>query len=115
MPLPVDAWPGEIHFDDLLSVVPGGAGVGHEDCLVETENRNRDQVPDEEERFHEGKGQRAEENCEEDVEHAFLGVLGADLNYFLAVGNRGFGRAFELDVGFDELDGPISAGGHGLG
>jgi hypothetical protein len=101
-------------FDDLLGVVPRGAGVGHEDCLVEAEDRNRDQVADKEERLHEGEGQGPEEDGDKDVEHALLRVLGADLDHLLAVGDRGLFRAFELDVGLDELHGAIGASGHGL-
>src|SRR5208283_5009512 len=51
---------------------------------------------------------------DKDVEHAFLRVLGADLNYFFAVGDGSLLCTFEMDVGFDELHGAIGAGGHGL-
>ena len=49
----------QLDLDDLLGVVPGAAGVGHEDGLVETEDRDGDQVADEEERLDEREGQRA--------------------------------------------------------
>ena len=100
----------QFHFDDLLGVVPRAARVGHEDGLVQAEDGNRDQVADKEERFHESEGQGAEEDGQKDVEHAFLRVLGADLDDFLAVGNRGFLDAFQLDIGFDELHRAIGAG-----
>ena len=41
----------ELDLDDLLRVVPGAAGVRHEDRLEEAEERDRDQVADEEERL----------------------------------------------------------------
>jgi hypothetical protein len=37
-----------VDFDDLLGVVPGTAGVGHEDGLEQAEERDADQVADEE-------------------------------------------------------------------
>jgi hypothetical protein len=49
----------ELDLDELLGVVPGAAGVGHEDGLVEAEERDGDEVADEEERLEEGEGQRA--------------------------------------------------------
>ena len=48
----------QLDFDDLLRVVPGAAGVGHEDRLVQTEDRDRDQVADEEERLDERERER---------------------------------------------------------
>jgi len=70
--------------------------------LVETEDRDRDQVSNKEEGFHEGKRQSSEEDGEKDVEHSLLGVLGADLNYLLAIGDGSLLRAIEFDVGFDD-------------
>ncbi len=60
------------------------------------------------------KARVSEEDGEEDVEHALLRVLGADFHHLLAVGDRGLLRAFQLDVGLDELDRAISAGGDRL-
>jgi hypothetical protein len=48
----------QLDLDDLLGVVPGAAGVGHEDRLVEAEERDRDQVADEEVRLEEGERER---------------------------------------------------------
>ena len=104
----------QLDFDDFLGVVPCAAGVGHEDGLVEAEDGDGDQVADEEEGLDEGEGQRGEEDGDEDVEHAFLRVLGADLDDFLAVGDAGCCDAVELDVGLDEFDGAVGAGGDGL-
>ncbi len=104
-----------VGFHDLLGVVPGAAGVGHEDGLIQTEHGDGDQVADEEERLEEGEGQRTEEHGQEDVDHALLRVLRADADHLLAVFDVGaalFG--IELDVFLDELDRPIGAGGHGL-
>ncbi len=55
-----------------------------------------------------------EEDREEDVEHALLRVLRADLDDLLAVLDRGLLGAFELDVRLDELDRAVGAGGDGL-
>ena len=79
----------QLGLDDLLGVVPGAAGVGHEDGLEQAEQRDRDQVADEEERLDERERQRGEEHRQEDVEHALLRVLRADLDHLLAVGDRG--------------------------
>ena len=81
-------------FDDLLGIVPGCAGVGHEDGLIEAEDGDGDEIADEEERFDEREGQSAEEDGDEDVQHAFLRVFGADFDYFLTVSDRRFGYAF---------------------
>ena len=47
----------QFDFDDFLGVVPGAAGVGHEDGLVEAEDGDGEQVADEEEGLDEGEGQ----------------------------------------------------------
>ena len=104
----------QLDFDDFLGVVPGAAGVGHEDGLVQAEDGDREQVADEEERLDEGEGERGEEDGDEDVEHALLRVLGADFDDLLAVGDAGGGCAVELDVGLDEFDRAVGAGGDGL-
>ncbi len=88
----------EFGLDDFLGVVPGAAGVGHEDGLVEAEEGDGDEVADEEEGSDEGEGEGGEEDGEEDVDHAFLGVLGADADDFFGVGDGGFFGAFEVDV-----------------
>src|SRR5450432_1828231 len=104
----------EVDLDELLGVVPGAARVGHEDGLEETEEGDRDQVADEEERLEAREGERAEEDGEKDVEHALLRALRADLDDLLAVGDAGLLRAVELDVPLDELDGAVGARAHGL-
>ena len=104
----------QLGLDDLLGVVPRPAGVGHEDCLIETEQRDRNQIADEEIRLEERERQSGEEHRQEDVEHPLLGVLRADLHDLLAVGDRGLSRAFELDVGLDEFHSAVGAGCDGL-
>src|ERR1700690_157006 len=104
----------ELHFDDLLRVVPCAAGIRHEERLKEAEESNRDQVTDEEEWIEERECERAEEDDEEDVEHPLLRVRRADLDHLLAVGDRRLLGSVELDVRLDELDGAIRAGRHGL-
>lgn len=69
-----------------------------------------DQEPDEEELVNERRGERDEENRQEDVEHARLGELGADRDDFLAVLDVGPFDAFQLDVLLDELDGAVGPG-----
>src|ERR1017187_6967029 len=77
------AFLAEIHFHDLLGVVPGAAGIGHEDGLKEAKKGDADEVADEEVRIEEGQRQRKAENDDEDVPHPFLGIDGADADDFL--------------------------------
>src|SRR6267143_2723948 len=104
----------EFDFNDFLGVVPGTAGVGHEDGLVQAEDGDGEEIADEEKRFDEGEGQRGEEHRDENVEHALLRVLGANLDDLFTVSDAGGRSSVELDVGLDEFDGAVSAGGHGL-
>ena len=101
----------QVHLNNLLCVVPSATGVGHEDGLVKAEDGNRDQVPDEEVRIDESEPEGCEEHTQEDVEHALLGILGADLDDLLGVFTGGLGGVLiELHIVLDELDGPVSAG-----
>jgi glyoxylase-like metal-dependent hydrolase (beta-lactamase superfamily II) len=59
-------------------------------------------------------GERREEHRQEDVEHALLRVLRADLDDLLAVLDRRLRRALELHVALDELDRPIRPRAHSL-
>ena len=111
----VSAFLLQLDLDNLFRVVPRRARVGHEDGLIEAERGNRNQVADEEKRLDEGEGQGDEEHRDEDVQHALLRVLGADLDHLLAVADACLLGSFEIDVSFDELDRAIRAGGHGLG
>ena len=104
-----------LYFYDFLGVIPSRAGVRHEDGLVESEDCNRDQITDKEKWLDERKGEGGKEDAEEDIEHASLRVLCADLHDLFAVLDRSFLNAFELNVGFDELDCAIGAGRDGLG
>src|SRR5713101_8113784 len=104
----------EFHFHNFLGVVPGGTGVGHEVSLVQAERGDGDQVANEEERLDEREGQCGKKHRDEDVEYALLRILGADLDDFFAVGDARLFRAFEVDVGFNEFDGAVCAGGHRL-
>ena len=69
----------QLDLDHLLGVVPRAAGVRHVDGLEQADHRDRDQVGDEEHRVEERVGERQAEDHDEDVEHAGLRVLGADL------------------------------------
>ena len=51
------AFLAQFDFDDFLGVVPGAAGVGHEDGLEQAEGRQADQEADEEKRLHAGERQ----------------------------------------------------------
>ena len=104
----------EIHFNDFFCIVPSATRVSHEDRLVETENRNRDQVPDKVEGFNEREGKSGKENCEKDVEHAFLCILRANLHDLLTVSNRSLCDPFQLYIRLDELDRPICSRGYRL-
>src|SRR5512146_3050398 len=48
----------QLHLDDLLGVVPRAAGVGHEDGLIQSEQRDRDEIADEEVRLVERERER---------------------------------------------------------
>src|SRR5262245_50252953 len=104
----------QLDFDNLLRVVPRAAGVGHEDRLVQPKDRDRDQIPNEKERFDKCECKRRKEHRQEYVEHPLLGVLRADLNHLLAVGHRSLFDAFKLYVCFYELNSAVSAGRHSL-
>ena len=104
----------EFDFNDLLGGVPGASGIGHENGLVQAEDGDGEKVADKKERFDKGKGQSGEEHRDEDVQHAFLRVFGANLDDLFAVGNAGGGSSFELDVGLDKFDRAVSTSGHGL-
>jgi hypothetical protein len=61
------------------------------------------------------KSQRRKEHAHENIEHAFLRVLGTNLDDFLYCRRpEAFFDAIQFDVGFNELDRAVSAGGHGL-
>src|ERR1035437_2654354 len=108
----VQRCPFLFHVDlyDLLCVVPCGAGICHEDGLVQTEDRNREEIADKQERLHECERKRGEEDGEKDVEHTLLRVLCADLHHLLAVTDRCLLRSFQVDVRLDELDRAVCAG-----
>ncbi len=103
----------QINFDDLLAVIPATAGIGHEDRLEEAEEGDADQIADEEVGVEEGQRQSHEEDDDEDVDHPLLGVVGTNLDDFLAVFDRGF-FLIQFDVLLDEHNGLIGAGDNGL-
>src|SRR5207253_1079976 len=88
----------QINLDNLLRIVPGAAGVGHEDSLIKTEDGDRNQIADKEERLEKSESERREENGQEDIEHTFLRILGADFHDLLTVLDRSLFHAFQLDV-----------------
>jgi len=55
-----------------------------------------------------------EEDNQEDVEHAGLGILCADFDHLFAVGDGCLCGAFQVHVLLDELNRAISAGDHRL-
>ena len=105
----------QIYFDNFLGIVPGAACVGHKDSLVQAEDRDGDQISNEVKRLNKSKCQRCKKDRKKDIEHALLRILRAYLHNLLAVGNRGFLDPFKPNVGFDELDRAVGAGGHSLG
>src|SRR5206468_9709241 len=82
----------------------------HENRLEEPEQRDRDQIADEKVGLEKRKRQRREKHAQEDVEHAALRVLRANLDDLLAVRNRGLLDALEPDIRLDELNGAVGAG-----
>src|ERR1019366_4267128 len=103
-----------LDLDDLLRVVPRSTRIGHENGLVEAEERDRDEVADEEIWLEEREGQRREEDRQEDVQHPLLRILRADFDDLLAVRHRGLFAALQLDVRLDELDRSIRPRRHRL-
>ena len=99
----------EFDFNDLLRVIPRGTRIGHKNSLVKAKDGDGDQVADKKERLDERERQRCEEHGDENIQHAFLGILRADFDNFLAVGHRSPFRALEIDIRFNELDSAISA------
>src|SRR5208283_1433583 len=104
----------QVHLDDLLRVVPCAAGVSHKDGLKKAEKGDSDQVADEKVRVEKGKGEGKEKDHHEDVDHAFLRVLGTDLDDLLAVLDGGC-LSVELDVVLDIDDRSVGPGDDGLG
>src|SRR5437868_7326480 len=104
----------QLSFNDFFCVVPGAAGVGHEDSLVQAEDGDGKEIADEEVRLDKRKRQRGEEYGNENVEHALLRVLGADFHDLFAISDTGCCCAFEINVSLDEFDSAIGTGGDGL-
>ena len=52
----------QVHFHDLLGIVPTPTSIGHKDRLEKTEEGEGDQVADKEVRIEEGQGQGHKEN-----------------------------------------------------
>src|SRR6058998_3593258 len=98
---------------NFFGIVSRAPGVRHEDRLIQTEDRDRDQVSNEVEGLDKGKRQRSEEDREEYIEHALLRILRANLHNFLAVRNRSLLHSFQPDIRFDEFDCPVSARRYG--
>ncbi len=71
----------EVHLNNLLGIVPRTAGIGHVDRLEEAKAGNGNQVGHEEVGIKKRKGQRDGHERDEDVPHAGLGILGADLDH----------------------------------
>src|SRR5579859_4686530 len=105
----------QLHLYNFLGVVPCAARVGHKDGLIKAEGGDRNQVADEEERLDKGKGQGGEKHSDEDVQHALLGILGADFHNLFAVGHRCLGGPVQFDRRFNELHRAVGARGDGLG
>jgi len=104
-----------VDLDDLLRVVPRAAGVRHEQRLEQSEECDRHEIRDEEVGIEEGQGQREAEDRGEDVDHAALRVLRADLDHLLAVLDRRARRSFiQPYVRLDEFHRAVGARGHGL-
>ncbi len=104
----------EVHFNDLLGVIPGTTCICHEYGLVESEECYSHKVADEEVGVKERERQCHEKDNDEDVQHTLLSILGADLHDFFAILD---GRLFfvKIDVFLDEDHGPVGACCNGLG
>ena len=116
----------EVDLNNLLGIVPSTTGIGHKYCLEQTEDCDRDQVANEEancvvtanssRRRQASEAKREAEDGDEDVEHTFLCILGADAYNLLALADVGLlGRiGIELDVVLDEVDGAVGTSGNSL-
>jgi hypothetical protein len=103
----------QIHFDDFLGVVPRAPGVGHENGLEQAEERDGDEIADEEIWIQKRQAEREAKNDDENVDQAFLRVVGADGDDAFAVFELS-GFLVQLDVVLDENDRAVSAGDDGL-
>src|SRR5580704_1777341 len=72
-------------FDDFLCVVPGSSRMRHKTRLVKAEDRDRNQTAHKKEGVDERERKCREEYRNENIQHAFLRVLRANPDYFLAV------------------------------
>ena len=105
----------QLYFYDLFRVVPGAAGICHEDGLVKAEQRDGNQISDKEVGLQARKSQGGEKDRQEDVEHSSLRILGADFDDLLAVLHGSpFCAAVQLDVLFDEFNRAVGPGGNRL-
>src|SRR5438045_855589 len=93
----------KLSLDDFFRIVPGAAGVRHEDRLIETEERDRNQIANEEEGIEERESQGGKEDGQEDVEHSLLRILSADLDHFLRITYRCPRRSLQFNIRLDEL------------
>ena len=103
----------KINFNHTSSRCPSAARIGHEDSLIEAKHGNRNQVADEKNGSTKANA-RWKEDGQEDIKHALLRILRANLDDLLTVFHRSFLNAFEPDVCFDELHRAISAGCNSL-
>ena len=103
----------QVDFDHFLRVVPRAAGVGHVDGLKEAEAGDGNQIGDEEVRVQQREGERDGNQCDEDVPHPLLRILGADPDNRLGILDIGF-RLVQVHRPFNELDRPVRAGGDRL-
>ncbi len=103
----------QIDFNNLFAVIPATAGIGHEDCLIKTEEGDTDQITDKEVGVKECQRQTHKEDHDEDVDHTLLSILGTNLNDFLGVFNRCF-FFIQIDILLNKHNGLIGTGGNCL-
>ena len=103
----------QINLHDLLRVIPGTAGIGHEDGSVQTNNRDGDEVPNEEEGFDKGKGQCREKDTEEHVHHPVVRIR-CRLDDPAGILDRRLRYSVQLDASLYELDSAVCPSRHRL-
>src|SRR5260370_30078395 len=60
----------QLDFNDFFGIVPGAAGVGHKNGLIQAEDGDGEKIADEEERLDNNESERGEEHRDENIQHS---------------------------------------------
>ena len=115
-----------VNLDHLLGIIPSATCISHKHGLEEAKDGDGDEVGNEEAdgvlatnalgRREAGESQSEAEDGDKDVNHAALGIFGADFNHILALPGVGLlgGVSVEFDVTLDILHSTVGTGSDGL-